>query len=84
MLLLRRDAQPADAGLLAALSGDLSGDAELAEVLTELRAHPVMDRAREVTAQWATDARVTLEPLPDVPARRALASLSDFVVRRSG
>jgi heptaprenyl diphosphate synthase len=83
VLLLQRDAQPADAHLLDALSGDLSGDAELAEVLAELRAHPVMDRAREVTAQWATDARVTLEPLPDVPARHALQSLSEFVVHRS-
>jgi heptaprenyl diphosphate synthase len=83
VLLLQRDAEPGDAPLLEALSGDLSGDAELADVLAELRSHPVMDRAREVTAQWATDARETLEPLPDVPARHALASLSEFVVRRS-
>jgi heptaprenyl diphosphate synthase len=83
VLLLRRDARPADAGLLAALDGDLSGDRELAEVLAELRAHPVMERAREVTAGWATDARGVLEPLPDVPAKRALASLCDYVVRRT-
>jgi heptaprenyl diphosphate synthase len=83
VLLLRRDARPADAGLLAALGGDLSGDRELAEVLAELRAHPVMERAREVTAGWATDARGVLEPLPDVPAKRALASLCDYVVRRT-
>ena len=83
VLLLRRDARPADAELIAALSGDLSGDAALAEVRAELRTHPVMDQAREVTAGWATDARATLEPLPDVPARHALASLSDYVVRRS-
>jgi heptaprenyl diphosphate synthase len=83
VLLLRRDANPADADLLAALDGDLSGDRALAGVLAELRAHPVMGRAREVTAGWATDARGVLEPLPDVPAKRALASLCDYVVRRT-
>jgi heptaprenyl diphosphate synthase len=84
VLLLRRDAHPADAGLLAALDGDLSDDRALADVLAELRAHPVMDRAREVTASWATDARGVLDPLPDLPAKRALASLCDYVVRRTG
>jgi heptaprenyl diphosphate synthase len=83
VLLLRRDASAADAGLLAALDGDLSDDRALRDVLAELRAHPVMDRAREVTAGWATDARAVLEPLPDVPARHALASLCDYVVRRT-
>jgi heptaprenyl diphosphate synthase len=84
VLLLRRDARAADAELLEALSGDLSGDAALAEVLGELRGHRVMDQAREVTAGWAAEARAALDPLPDVPARDALASLGDYVVRRTG
>jgi heptaprenyl diphosphate synthase len=83
VLLLRRDASPADAELLAALDGDLTDDQALRNVLAELRAHPVMDRARAVTAGWATDARAVLAPLPDVPARHALASLCDYVVRRT-
>jgi heptaprenyl diphosphate synthase len=83
VLLLRRDARPADTDLIDALVGDLSDDRTLSQVLGELRAHPVMDRAREVTAGWATDARAVLEPLPDVPARHALASLCDYVVRRT-
>jgi heptaprenyl diphosphate synthase len=83
VLLLRRDASAADAGLLAALDGDLTDDRALHDVLAELRTHPVMARAREVTAGWATDARAVLEPLPDVPARHALASLCDYVVRRT-
>jgi heptaprenyl diphosphate synthase len=83
VLLLRRDASAADAELIHALDGDLSDDRALGQVLAELRTHPVMDRAREVTAGWAIDARAVLEPLPDVPARHALASLCEYVVRRT-
>jgi heptaprenyl diphosphate synthase len=83
VLLLRRSAQPADEALLAALGGDLSSDAALAAVLAELRAHPVMAEAREVTAQWAHEARVSLAPLPDTTAKAALESLCDFVVGRT-
>ena len=84
VLLLRRSADSADAGLLAALDGDLSDDATLATTLGALRRHPVMDEARGVLAEWAEDARATLAPLPDVPAKRALESLCDFVVGRTG
>lgn len=82
VLLLRRAGRAEDADLVATLAGDLSDDAVLARALTRLRAHPVMGEAREVTASWAADARETLRPLPDVPAKRALASLCDVVVSR--
>ena len=84
VLLLRRAADPADEALLAALDGDLSADAQLARVVDELRAHPVMAEARAVLQSWASDARATLQPLPDVPAKAALEALCDFVVTRSG
>ena len=84
VLLLRRVADPADARLLAALDGDLSSDDALAATVRDLRGHPVMDEARAVLQSWADDARATLAPLPDVPAKAALESLCDFVVRRTG
>jgi heptaprenyl diphosphate synthase len=83
VLLLRRSERPGDTELLRALDGDLSSDADLAEVLVALRANPVMDEALEVTAGFANDARLTLEPLPDTPARAALEALCNFVVSRS-
>jgi heptaprenyl diphosphate synthase len=83
VLLLRRADRPDDRELLAGLSGDLSDDAVLAEVVADLRAHPVMAEAREVTASWAADARSTLASLPDTDVRSALDSLCDFVVDRS-
>jgi heptaprenyl diphosphate synthase len=84
VLLLRRFATDDDAELLAALAGDLGEDTALAEALTGLRAHPVIDRARSVLEEWAEDARSTLAPLPDTAAKSALDSLCDFVVRRTG
>jgi heptaprenyl diphosphate synthase len=84
VLLLRRHATDADADLLAALDGDLADDGALAAAVRRLREHPVMARAREVVQGWADDARQTLGPLPDVPARAAMESLCEFVVRRTG
>jgi len=83
VLLLRRAGRPDDAELLAALDGPLD-DATLAATVAALRRHPVMDEARAEVQRWADDARATLAPLPDVPAKAALESLCDFVVRRSG
>ena len=83
VLLLRRAARPEDGDLLDALSGPLDDD-RLDETVTTLRAHPVMAEARSEVQRWADDARATLAPLPDVPAKEALESLCDFVVRRSG
>jgi heptaprenyl diphosphate synthase len=83
VLLLRRAARPEDDELLAALSGRLD-DSALASTVAALRAHPVMAEAKAEVQRWADDARATLAPLPDVPAKEALESLCDFVVRRTG
>ena len=82
VLLLRRSARQEDARLLELLEGDLD-DASLAEAVTALRAHPVLEEARAEVQRWADDARTTLGPLPDVPAKAALEALCDYVVRRS-
>jgi heptaprenyl diphosphate synthase len=84
VLLLRRAARRRDGDLLATLDGDLSDDSVLASALSALRSNEVMDEARGVLAGWADDARETLALLPDVPAKAALESLCDFVVRRTG
>lgn len=82
VLLLRRAARPDDGELLAALAGPLD-DARLASTVRALRAHPVMAEARAEVQRWADDARATLAPLPQIPAKSALESLCDFVVRRT-
>jgi heptaprenyl diphosphate synthase len=84
VLLLRRAARAEDSALLRALARPLDDDAALAAVVAQLRAHPVMEQTRAEVQRWADDARATLAPLPETPAKAALESLCDFVVRRTG
>jgi heptaprenyl diphosphate synthase len=82
-LLLRGSSDPADVRLCELLDADLSSDEALAEALSLLRAHPVIDKAREVVRQRAEVARGHLAPLAEGPAKEALATLCDAVVTRS-
>ncbi len=83
VLLMRRDARPQDARLVELLDAGLEDDADHAEALTLLRAHPAMAAAQDEVARWAEAARDGLAPLPDVPAKAALAALCDQVVGRT-
>jgi heptaprenyl diphosphate synthase len=79
----RRSEDPADRRLLELLAGDLTDEARHGEALVLLRSHPAIQAARADLEQWALDARQTLQPLPDIPARQALEALCDFVVART-
>ena len=88
VLLLRRDvaagtAPQGSAELLALLDGDLSDDAVLDRAVTELRAHPVTAQAGEIARRWAAEAVAALEPLPETPARDALAAVAQALADRS-
>ena len=74
-----REGVPTLAALIA-----LRNDAEHAEALDLLRAHPALAQARAVAEGWAADARDLLTGLPVGPARTALMSLCDYVVTRTG
>ncbi|MGY4719500.1 polyprenyl synthetase family protein [Naumannella cuiyingiana] len=74
---------PEDRQLRDLIAGDLSDQARLAEVLGRLRAHPVIDRARDEVARRAEVARGLLRPLPDCEAREALFAMCDQVVTRT-
>ena len=74
---------PSDARLLELLDGDLADDADHAEALGLLRAHPAMAAGAGRGRRWADEARDGLAPLPDVPAKAALAALCDQVVGRT-
>ena len=78
-----RSTDPADARLRELLSRPLPDDAEHAEALALLRAHPAIEAAHEDLRRWADDARSVLAPLPDLPAKAALVRLCEAVIDRS-
>ena len=83
-LIARGSDNPEDAGLIDFLSGPIPNDADHAVALNLLRQHPALESAREEARRWANDARRTLEPLPEGPAKLALETLCDYVVNRTG
>jgi len=83
-LIARGSGDPQDATLIEFLSGPIPDDAQHAQALELLRAHPALVSAREEARRWADDARRTLEPLPSGDAKRALEALCDYVVNRTG
>ena len=83
VLMLRRDSRPEDARLLALLDSDLQDDADHAEALRLLRAHPAMAAAQGEVLRWAEAAREAITPLPAGPAREALEALCQQVVGRA-
>jgi heptaprenyl diphosphate synthase len=63
--------------------GPITDDALVVEALDLLRESAALKRARETVRGYADQARARLTTLPDVPARRALESLADFIADRT-
>ncbi|ODV03587.1 MAG: geranylgeranyl pyrophosphate synthase [Pseudonocardia sp. SCN 73-27] len=66
------------------LSRPISDDAEVEEALDLLRTGPGLDRSRETLARYAEESRAQLAILPDCAATSALATLTAYVVERTG
>ncbi len=79
------DPDPASVRLRDLLAdGPVTDDGQHAEALALLRESSAVKRARVTIADYADRARTELASLPDVPARRALESLCDVIVDRTG
>ena len=63
--------------------GPTTDEALVAEALELLRESPALKRARETVRCHADRARAQLACLPQLPARRALESLADFIADRT-
>ncbi len=83
VLLVRRAARPEDARLVELLDSSLESDADLAEALGLLRAHPAMDEARAYVIARAQEAKDLLKVLPEGPVRDALEAFADVVATRT-
>lgn len=84
VLFALRETGPGADRLRELLTGPVTDDDELAEALTLLRASGGITAAKATVTQYAAQARNELAGLPDVPGRRALASLVDYTVNRHG
>ncbi len=86
VLLARRAAAGGDARaakIVARVDGDLSDDADVAETVELLRAHPVTEITRALAQQWADDAVACLDGLPEGDVRTALAQFAGTVADRT-
>jgi heptaprenyl diphosphate synthase len=83
LLLVRRAGRPEDARLISLLDGGLESDADLAEALGLLRAHPAMEEARAYVVARAGEAKELLKVLPEGPVRDALEAFADVVATRT-
>jgi heptaprenyl diphosphate synthase len=84
MLYAMQDGEPGAPRLRELLAAPLTDDALVREALDLLRAGDGLDRARATLRELAAQAREELATLPDCPARDALASLTVYVVDRTG
>ena len=79
-----RETGPGADRLRELLKGPVTDDDDVAEALALLRASGGIASAKATVQQYAAQAREELAGLPDVPGRRALASLVDYTVNRHG
>lgn len=75
---------PTEARLRELIARPIRDDAEVAEALELLRGSPAMAAAQATLGAYAQRARELLTTLPDVPARRALETLTQYVIARTG
>ncbi|WP_179967413.1 nonaprenyl/(2E,6E)-farnesyl/geranylgeranyl diphosphat synthase [Mycolicibacterium anyangense] len=66
------------------VAGPIEDDDALAEALGLLRSGSGLTKAKATVARYADQAGEELAGLPDVPGRRALASLVDYTINRHG
>jgi len=76
VLLALRSVDPADARLCELVSHPLTDEAQVAQALALLRAHPAVDEAHRIVLDRADRARETLRALPAGPARDALDAVA--------
>ena len=85
VLLLREAASQGDADAVEALKlvdGPLDTDAQLENAVRAVATHQVIERAWELTDQWARKAIDALDGLADSPVKTALQLFAEYVVSR--
>ena len=82
-LMALRSTDPADARLRELLSAPLTDDAQHAEALRLMRAHPAMAEARHYVLQLSNSALDLLSVVPDGPVKQALVDFAGLIATRT-
>jgi geranylgeranyl pyrophosphate synthase len=68
--------------LIRVIEGVDRSDAAVNQVLARINASDAVTRAADVARSFVEEAKAAIADLPDVPARRSLLDLADFVIQR--
>ena len=82
-LLVLESEDPTDHELKKILSGPITDEAVVTRTLAELRTHVALEASRRLLKQYADEAQLDLNDLPDGPAKRALIELCETIITRT-
>ena len=82
-LFVLQSEDPADQELKKILSGAILDEEVVSKTLAKLRTHAAMDSSRKLLQQYADEAQLELNSLPDGPAKRALIELCETIITRT-
>lgn len=82
-LFVLQSEDPADQELKKILSGAILDEEVVSRTLAKLRTHAAMDSSRKLLQQYADEARLDLNDLPDGSAKRALIELCETIITRT-
>jgi heptaprenyl diphosphate synthase len=82
-LLVLESKDPADQALRDILSAPITDEQIVTNTLAQLRNHAAMGASRKILQQYADEARLELNNLPDGAAKRALIELCETIITRT-
>ena len=81
-VMLFNDKKPNHPTILKAVRKDFVNDAEILDVVNQIRASGCVEASMEEAVRFARQAQAALEKLPDTPYRQAMYGLADYTITR--
>ena len=81
-VMLFNEKQPNHPTILKAVRMDFVNDAEILDVVNQIRASGCVEASMEEAVRFARQAQAALEKLPDTPYRQAMYGLADYTITR--
>ncbi|HRV91549.1 MAG TPA: polyprenyl synthetase family protein [Anaerolineae bacterium] len=81
-VMLFNEKQPNHPTILKAVRKDFVNDAEILDVVNQIRASGCVEASMEEAVRFARQAQAALEKLPDTPYRQAMYGLADYTITR--